>query len=227
MEKYGEIPKRFTKAWWQYFWFYYKWHTLFTAFTVLVITITCVECSMRPNYDVTMTYAGDVYYEDAILDNITNELAQEIIDINDDNKNLVSMQQITVPKDGTPQAGSEYASGMLTKLSMEFQAGDTYLFLFNRQELDRLLNRNSTEQLFVKTDEWANSDIDTALLAKKLGTSYAISLKGNKYFENHRFVTDDLYIVIRCLRPRDIDNKKEVAAYNESIKIANYILDYH
>ena len=30
-EKYGEIPPRFTRAWWNYFWYYYKWRVVITA----------------------------------------------------------------------------------------------------------------------------------------------------------------------------------------------------
>ena len=62
MEKYGEVPRRFTKAWWEHFWYYYKWHTFGVIFVAVMIAISCTECAMRDKYDVTITYAGEMVF---------------------------------------------------------------------------------------------------------------------------------------------------------------------
>ena len=36
-EKYGTVPKKFTSAWWEYFWDYYKWHTIATVFVAGIL----------------------------------------------------------------------------------------------------------------------------------------------------------------------------------------------
>ena len=46
-EKYGEVPPKFTKKWWEYFWDYYKWHVIITVVAVLIASVTIVQCATR------------------------------------------------------------------------------------------------------------------------------------------------------------------------------------
>ena len=50
-EKYGEVPPKFTKKWWEYFWDYYKWHVIITVVAVLIASVTIVQCATRPKYE--------------------------------------------------------------------------------------------------------------------------------------------------------------------------------
>lgn len=63
-EKYGTIPKRFTKDWWSYFWDYYKVHTLVTVGIIAAIIITIIQVRSTPKYDLYVTYVGDMYLTD-------------------------------------------------------------------------------------------------------------------------------------------------------------------
>ena len=42
-EKYGTIPKRFTPEWWEYFWMYYKVHTIAITLVILAVAITVYQ----------------------------------------------------------------------------------------------------------------------------------------------------------------------------------------
>ena len=227
MEKYGVIPKKFTKAWWEYFWDYYKWHTIGGAVTLAVILITCVQCATRPHYDVTVTYAGDMIFMEQTIARLSEELAGHISDTDDNGKTLAYFQALTLAKDGTSQAGTEYNSAMSTKLILEFQTGDTYLFLFDRQELDRLLNRNSDEKLFVPLSEWVSSDISELKTAKQEGVDYAVDITGNKFFHSDMGLNmgDSLYIAVRRMRSKDENDEHQRRMYEQSIALANYILE--
>lgn len=227
MEKYGEIPKRFTKEWWSYFWDYYKWHTLGTLFVLLIVGVTCTECAMRPKYDVTVTYAGEMMFLEPTVDKLKAEFSKHIDDVDSNGKILAGFQAFNIAKDGTSQAGSEYNSAMLTKTAIEFQTGDTYVFLFNRQELDRLLNRSSDEQLFVPVSDWADCDISGFKTAKQGGIDYAVNITDNSFFSKQIGLTmgDSLYIAVRRMRSRDTDDEKQKRMYEQSVRLANYILN--
>ncbi len=227
MEKYGETPKRFTKAWWSYFWYYYKWHTLGTLLVIFVVAVTCTECAMRPEYDVTVTYAGDMIFLDPTVDKLRAELSEHIDDVDGNGKVMADFQSFNIAKDGTNQAGTEYNGAMLTKVALEFQTGDTYVFLFNRQELDRLLNRSSQEQIFVPLSEWAEGDMSSFKTAKQNGVDYAVNITDSKFFSQKLGLTmgDSLYIAVRRMRPRDTDDERQKKMYEQSIKLANYILE--
>ena len=226
MEKYGEIPKRFTKAWWEYFWDYYKWHTIGTLFALAVITIGCVQCATRPEYDVTMTYAGEMVFMPETVDKINAELTPHIEDTDGNGEVMAYFQTFNIAKNGTSQAATEYNSAMMTKLTMEFQAGDTYAFLFNRQELDKLLNRSSQEEIFVPLSDWVSSDISGLKTAKQNGVDYAVDITGNKFFAEKLGLNmgDSLYIAVRHMRTRDTEDEKQQKMYEQSVKLANYIL---
>ena len=63
-EKYGEVPPKFTKKWWEYFWDYYKWHVIITVVAVLIASVTIVQCATRPKYDMNVVYAGHMNYSE-------------------------------------------------------------------------------------------------------------------------------------------------------------------
>ena len=58
MEKYGEIPKRFTKKWWEYFWDYYKIHTIATIAIVVAVASTISQCVNKIDYDLSLVTTG-------------------------------------------------------------------------------------------------------------------------------------------------------------------------
>lgn len=226
MEKYGEVPKRFTKAWWEYFWYYYKWHTLGALFAIIVVAVTCTQCAMRTKYDVTLTYAGEMVFMPQTVDKINAELSQHIEDIDQNGEAMVNFQCFNIAKEGTSQAGSEYNSAMMTKLAVEFQGGDTYVFLLNRQELDKLLNVQTKAEVFVPLADWVDDGITAVKTAKKNGIDYAVDITNNKLFKDKLGLTmgDSLYIMVRHIQPNDADDVHQQKMYEQSIKLANYIL---
>jgi hypothetical protein len=226
MEKYGEIPKRFTKAWWSYFWDYYKLHTIFTAIILAAAVGTLVQCATRIHYDLQITYAGDVMYTDESISNLENIMSEDIEDITGNNKKELRIQQLTIAKEGTANAGSEYNMAMITKLDMEFQGADSYLYIFSGEQLNRMLNRQYSEDLFEEVSAWAKGGIDPALTSKKNGAEYAVSLKSNEYFEKLGFKTDDLYLLVRKIPQADVDKEKSVLNHDNAVRLANKIIGF-
>lgn len=229
MEKYGELPKRFSKAWWEHYWYYYKWYVFAALAAVFLITVTCVQCANQPKYDVFITYAGVNVNTDEAIEAFCADLEANVIDDIDENgEKSVGYLPLTMGVDGTPGAATEFESGMQTKLVMEFQAGDTYLFLFSRQELMRLLDREYGDRVFMPVAEWADDfeSIPKGKLEQAENTDYAVNISGNPYFKNLGFKTDDLYIAIRYMRNADADKPKEQQAFSNAKAIGNYILSF-
>ena len=64
-EKYdlnGESGMKFEKGrfgkWFENFWYHYKWHTIFTVFILLVVTVCTLQMCKKEEYDVHIIYAG-------------------------------------------------------------------------------------------------------------------------------------------------------------------------
>ena len=89
MEKYGTVPKRFTKLWWEYFWDYYKWHTISVAFVSILILVTAVQCATQVKYDMTITVAGDKYLSEDIQSQLSGELGEVIEDCDENGERNV------------------------------------------------------------------------------------------------------------------------------------------
>lgn len=227
MEKYGEIPKRFTKAWWEYFWDYYKWHTLGTLFAILLIAITCVQCATRVKYDIYVTYVGNMMFVDETIQKLRDELSQHIEDIDGNGQALLNFQALSLAADGTQQAGTEYDSSIRAKFMMELQTGDSYIYLMTKQELDRLLDRQDKEKIFIPVSDWSNIDISGFDTAKVDSVDYAVNITDNKFFAEKMGLTmgDSLYLGVRRMRTRDTDNEIQKKMFEQSKKLASWLLE--
>lgn len=222
MEKYGEIPKRFSKAWWSYFWYYYKWHTIAFAFVLILLVTTLVQCANRIHYDLQVTYAGETVYTDQSIDALEAAMAREIDDITGNGKQELLLQTLTIAKEGTQNAGTEYNQAMFTKLDLEFETDDTYLFLFSGEQMNRMIDRPYAEEIFSAVDEWAQQPIDAAMTAKKKGTAYAVKLSDSKLLHELGFVSDDLYVMVRSVP--DKEKQQIVQKHDNAVKLANMLL---
>ncbi len=224
-EKYGEIPKRFSKAWWEHYWYYYKWHAGFVVLAAAVLAVTIGQCASRINYDITMAYIGCNYYYPQNLEIFCKAAEEVISDADGNGRTDANVIQMNVAKDGSASAGTEYNNTVYSKIAVEFQAGETYLYLLNRQELDRLLNRDSAEQIFVKTTDIYDTEIADELLVKKDAAAYAVKVDGNKFLEENKFFSEDVYLAVRCMRKGDKDNERQRILYKNALDFAKHIVE--
>lgn len=217
MERYGTIPKRFTKEWWPYFWYYYKWHVLGTLFALFFILFTFAQCALRPKYDTTLTYAGSKIYDDQSLKAWAELAQQNFIDLDVNGKVLVGVQQMNFSNN---PATAEYDYAVQTKLDLELQTGETFLFLYDKATAELMLNRPYTDQIYAPLSQWCETPAQKEQIMAG-GEGYAISLADSKLLEEHQIYHEDLYLVIRAPYKQD---EKTQAAYNASIALANKLV---
>ena len=92
MERYGTVPKKFTKDWWPYFWDYYKWRVIGIALAIVIIVVTCVQCATREKYDFHILYTGRMTFSDNHVETIQNALNERIEDVDGDGKTNISVK---------------------------------------------------------------------------------------------------------------------------------------
>ena len=80
-EKYGTIPEKFTPEWWEYFWMYYKVYVIVGIFILITGAVTAYQLLSAPKYDITITYAGNSAFTDAVSDKIMSSLSPMCKDI--------------------------------------------------------------------------------------------------------------------------------------------------
>lgn len=176
MEKYGEIPKKFTAKWFEYIWEYYKWHIIVVVAVIIAGVYTWYSIANRTIYDLTVCFAGDNIISERAEKKLTDALAAEIEDINGDGeKNIKILQTSTGQTD-------DFELMQLTeqKFHLELQASDTYLYLISKERVESLSGNSSADGLFEATESWCGKegeneffiDADESEILKKSGMIY-------------------------------------------------------
>lgn len=223
MEKYGTIPPRFTKAWWEYFWEYYKWHTISTVFVLVLVAVTAVQCATQTKYDLSLTYAGDAMLADETVDSISAALSEVIADCDGNDERKVFFQQLSLGSN-MQNADPQYEMAMSTKLMLEFTAGESYIFIFSKEMLDTYLNREDCESLFLPVSDWADTEPDKESLALAGGVAYAVKLTDSTYLNSLGLNMENQYLLVRAPRVSETDDERLMTQYESSLAAANYLI---
>ena len=217
-EKYGTIPPKFTHAWFDYVWTYYKWHIIIPLAVILFTLVTMYQCTHRPQYDAELIYAGHVVFSDTQIDEIPAGLAQYVDDVNGDGEKTVFFQQINF----SDEPGMEEMDyNMQMKLDLQFQRGETFLFIYDKSETDIMIARESAELIYLPVTEWADTMPDEDMLYTKDGIPYAVSLADNKKIKDIGINTDDIYLTLRI----NYSDSDDIAQkYENAKKLANALI---
>ena len=219
-EKYGVVPKRFTREWWDYFWMYYKWHTIAVVFIVIAVTVTVVQKINAPKYDLTLTYAGTGYISEQSSDKLQKSLSPLCDDVNGNGKKQLSFLQINLSEDSKD---AQYTMAMSMKLQLSLSEDETYIFIMDENLVKTYSGDDEQSGVFAPVKDWLKADVaEDKLYAANSGEYVAVKLDGNKYFENAGIDTNGKYLVMRFY-PRK-DQEKQVNGYKAAAKLANKIL---
>lgn len=217
-EKYGTVPPKWTKEWWEYFWDYYKWHTIITAFVIVCVAVTIVQCATREKYDITMTYAGHKIYTEEEIDRAAKGLAQYVDDVDGNGEQSIFFQQLNFMDE---MGSEEYDYASQSKLDMEFYNECSFLFLYDSTETETMLNRDTASEVYIPVSEWADTMPDESLLYSKDGVPYAVKLDNSAFLEENNIYHEDLYVIIRRNYSED---EKNILANESSVRIANVLI---
>ena len=218
-EKYGVVPKRFTHEWWEYFWMYYKWHTIVITFIVLAIGITVYQKATEPRYDTTLVYAGEAYISDESSDNLSKLLSPLTEDLDNNGEKALAFTSFVMSQD---QSDPQYTMAMTMKLQLALSEDETYIYIMDEKLLRTYAGENSENCVFAKTDAWLKTDVPEDKLFTVHGDTVAVSLEGNKYLKEAGIDSAGKYLAVRFY-PRE-DQKKQIPGYEAAVKLANKIL---
>lgn len=216
MEKYGKIPKRFTKEWWDYFWEYYKWHVIITVSVIAMISITVVQLVTRTDYDEIVTYIGQATYPEEAVSKLSEDLSKSSPDINENGRSEVLFQVIQSAS-STENENPQYVAAFETKKNVELQMGEGIVFLMDKEQADKLVEFEMAD-IFIPVGSWCQEYSEDDVY-----NEYFIKLDSNAFFKKYGFETEDIYISVRELR-KDETEEKDKARFDAGISVAEYLL---
>lgn len=215
-EKYGTIPKRFTPKWWEYFWDYYKWHTLAAIFAVFFVVSWAYSALTAEKFDLKIVHFGNTIFGDEGSLSLAAELEEVIIDADQNGEknieliNLELMDEVEIMQASSLE---QYNQSLYSKFFLTFGDETTYLYLVDSALLKDLAKDGREDEFFLPIDEWG---IDAQKnLPKDMGGDYAISVYKNPTFEKNGCKTDDLCLL---LKPCLLEDEEAKAAF-ESAKL--------
>ncbi|MBR4724106.1 MAG: hypothetical protein IK072_05180 [Clostridia bacterium] len=209
MEVYGTKPKLFTKEWWEYFWDYYKWHTILGVLLMIVLIASITECASRINYDLQIDYISEHKISDSSVAALTGLIEKNIDDINENGKNQAYVTVLDMGENLDPQ----YTQAMFTKYSVESGYTESFVFLVSKEYADRLSN----EDVFEKAENWTSAPSYNG---------YCISLENCDVLKEIGIDTDDLYVGVIKLREREkkSEREKKLPYQKNGIKFAKFLV---
>lgn len=218
MEKYGEIPPRFTKKWWGHIWEYYKWHFIITAVAILIAVVTIVQCAHRTQYDLVMVYAGHKNLPQ-LTENQLYELALEHTDDVDENGEVVVDLKSLVFTD--MDANEDYDFAIQTKLDLSFLDDYTYIYLMDETQARVYTGRKDTTDAFEKVSVFAEGTDKEILYTTDENISFAVSLKDSALLKEKGINADNLYLMVR----RDNhSSEKNTKSHESAVKFAKELI---
>ena len=210
MEVYGQKPKRFTKEWWEYFWDYYKLHTIAGVFLLFILVISISECAHKIDYDLQVDYISEHQISDRSVTALTELIEKNIDDINENGKNQAYVTVLDMGEDADPQ----YTQAIYTKYSVEAGYTESFVFLVSKKYADIL----SEEDIFEKSENWTSAPSYNG---------YCISLDNCAVLKEIGIDTSDLYLGIIRLRDREkeAEREKKLPYQRNGIKFAKFLID--
>ena len=217
-EKYGEIPKIFTKDWWEYIWDYYKVHILVIVAIMLLIIFGYNQQRNMEKYDFNVNFIDNSYMLETEFDLLKNTI-NELIDDTDQNGVKSTLIQEFPISDATEDA--QFTQAILSKLQLQFVTQDTMLYIFDKDTSKYIFNSQDYQEAFMPVDEWLKTDVTNDLLYTYNGVSRAVSLKNSSLLKNSSILDKDLYIAVRSFTT---DDEKILNTINLSKKVANALM---
>lgn len=205
MEVYGEKPKRFTKEWWDNYFYYYKVHTIVGICVLVVIGYLTYTDLTATKYDLEIDYISELGMSSDQGEFIEN-LAEGCID--DATGNEIC-DAFVMMLDMMPSNDVQYAQAMQVKLMTEPTYGEAFVFIMTKEYVDMM----SEGDIFEDASVWCEEEGE------------AVSLAGCKAFEGTGIPVDELYVAVRKLRDDEIDKEKQIIKYENAKKFAKYLID--
>ncbi len=214
-EKYGTIPPRFTKAWWDYFWMYYKGYVIAIVLVIILSAVTVYQILTRPSYDTTMMYVGSYAFSDEAIDDISKAISPLCEDVDGNGEKALNFTELCLSSDDI-----EYNTAMNQKLYLTLAADEVYLYLLESEVALAYIEDNPEESAFIALSEWSDKDFSEDAVLSHNGTAYGVRIDEIEVFrqilQKYKLDLSDTYLFVRY-PPRD-DQKEQVPGYEAALK---------
>ena len=221
-ERYGEVPKKFSKAWWEYFWEYYKWYVIAPLVIAIAIGSTIYTKLTEPKYDITLTYAANNFISDESDEVLSAELSKLCEDVDGNGESALFLSQLWI-RSNPSQEDMEYARASATKLQLSFAGDEKYVYILDKEVADLFVGESEDICPYAPLEAWFKDIPEGANVYSAHGKNYGISLEGNKILEGHGIDLENHFVFMRYY-PRQDQLKKQLVGYEAAANFAKALI---
>ncbi len=216
MEKYGTMPPRFSKDWWEHYWTYYKFHFLAIILIIFVIVELVHGCVTRVHYDIQIEYAAySQMPQDESITKLNDFLTSSSSDVTGNGKVEAHIGCSIAADPKSSAAAMQYENAVITKFMTQLQTSENQIYIVDKKFADKLIDFES----LLPVSEWATDIDDDAILENSL-----ISLSGNSTLSEMGFDTDYLYIGVLSLKDYEKNDEEAMSKFENAKHIANELI---
>ena len=196
--------------WFSKFIYYYGKFIIVFIVLAVIVTIGCISCVRKVEYDCEIYYLSDTHFMSEVYDNVENALTDVIDDVDGKDGKIVAFHDYTaVSKDAV---SNDIDLVMTSKIHMEVANGNGYLYVMN-EEWYNFCNEN---ELLEDISEFTG---DTEPV-------YCFELTENQFLNNLGVENNGkLYVGLRCMNYDDLEDEKHINKYNNAKKVIKYIIE--
>lgn len=223
MEKYGEIPKAFTKKWVEHYWTYYKFHALAVIFACFMVGSIIYANVTRITYDLCLGYVGKGYISENYQQKFTEWTQDLIVDSAEDGRKDIRFTDYAIDYGDLDDKNIETESAIRDKLVLDIMAGDGDLFFVTGTNLQYL---KDIGDCFEEANSISGTELrDDQMFKNDQGYAFAVKLNTtDEIYQSGFDLSSGLYLCVRKVFAdnTDIDGRQEL--HENSVKIARMLI---
>jgi|GEM_PF-218091 len=201
---------------WENFWYYYKIHVFVGVFIAIILIVTLKDCANNIPPDLQISYIGSSYIKDELVQAFEEKISNIITDTNNDGKKETLFQVLPITDEV-----SEQNIAIQQKIMVELAAGETKLYLVDKQNLQKLGTQGVFEPLDDVAEQYgidlnANPEVKFTVTDSTEAHIYAVPLKGSLLLKELQIKDDDIYAAIRIMTDKQKQNEEKKLQYENA-----------
>jgi len=198
---------------WDNYWYYYKFHTIFGLFIVIVLTILTIDFFNTTDPDLSIGYIGATYINEGVFSRAKGDIENIVGDINGDGETKIYFDIAQLPE--TIQNQDDIA--VQQKVFLSFVTGDIRIYLLEERFIDQY------KEGFQPLDEILSSEkLEGGI--KSDGKTIAVRLDKGIFSKSQELNKSKLYACVRTITETDKSKENIDEIFRVSILTFKYIM---
>ncbi|MBE7042207.1 MAG: hypothetical protein E7399_01760 [Ruminococcaceae bacterium] len=194
------------------FFYYYKWHTIFTLLAIFLIVTTIIQVRSRIDYDTTITFLGSFGQEEATMKQFQNNMEQVLTDANEDGEVHVLPYFLLVSGD---VMSAEQDSASAVRLQGMILTRETTVMILDQGAMTALAEGGALEDLTPFYEEYGLELTDHP---------YGIPISEDNPVFSMFFMSGKQYYITRLAKGTEMD-ARQTADYENAEKVLRMVIE--